>query len=133
VKQKVTLAVGPGRIDPGQIDDFLRLHGGRWGARPDVVARAVFAANQLVEAAENSWRSGPVTLQASFDEFNLDLRLSYRGEPLEFPEKRPTDREIRETDEGMRRLAGFMLRHNADGMRSEAHDGTAVIHFHFDH
>lgn len=133
VKQKVTLAVGPGRIDPGQIDEFLRLHGGRWGARPDVVARAIFAANQLVEAAENSWRSGPVALQASFDEFNLDLRLSYRGEPLEFPEKRPTDREIRETDEGMRRLAGFMLRHNADGMRSEAQDGTAVIHFHFDH
>jgi NCS2 family nucleobase:cation symporter-2 len=36
VKQKVNLAVGPGRIDPGEIDDFLRLHGGRWGARPDV-------------------------------------------------------------------------------------------------
>lgn len=133
VKQKVTLAVGPGRIDPGEIDDFLRLHGGRWGARPDVVARAAFATHQLVEAAESSWKTGPVTLQASFDEFNLDLRLSYRGELLELPDQRPTDREIRESEQGMRRLAGFMLRRNADGVRSEAHDGVATVHFHFDH
>jgi len=33
----------------------------------------------------------------------------------------------------MRRLAGFMLRRNADGVRSEAHDGVATVHFHFDH
>jgi NCS2 family nucleobase:cation symporter-2 len=82
---------------------------------------------------ENVWRSGPLILEASFDEFNLDLRLSYQGEPLEFPERRPTDREIRETDEGMRRLAGFMLRHNADRIRAEAKDGAATVHFHFDH
>jgi NCS2 family nucleobase:cation symporter-2 len=133
VKQKVSLAVGPGRIDPGEIDDFLRLHGGRWGARPDVVSRAAFATHQLVEAAESSWRSGPVTLQASYDEFNLDLRLSYRGELLELPEQRPTDQQIRESEQGMRQLAGFMLRRNADGVRSEAHDGVATVHFHFDH
>jgi NCS2 family nucleobase:cation symporter-2 len=134
VKQTVALTIEPARIDAQQVDDFLRQHGGRWGARPDVVGRAVFAANQLVEAVtENCWKSGPLTLQASFDEFNLDVRLSYHGEPLEFPERRPTDQEIRETDEGMRRLAGFMLRHNADRMDSAAQDGVATVHFHFDH
>jgi NCS2 family nucleobase:cation symporter-2 len=134
VKQTVTFAVEPGRVDARQIDDFLRMHGGKWGARPDVVGRAAFAANQLVEAAtENCWKGGPLSLQASFDEFNLDLRLSYRGEPLEFPERRPSEEEIRETDAGVRRLAGFMLRHNADRIRSEAQDGMATVHFHFDH
>jgi NCS2 family nucleobase:cation symporter-2 len=134
VKQSVEIAVEPGRVDAKQIDDFLRLHGGRWGARPDVVARASFAANQLVEAAnEHGWKTGPLTLHASFDEFNLDLRLTYRGEPLEFPDHRPSDEEIRETDEGMRRLAGFMLRRNADSVRSESADGLASVHFHFDH
>jgi NCS2 family nucleobase:cation symporter-2 len=134
VKRKVTLTVDPGRVDTEKIDEFLRAHGAAWGARPDVIGRAAFAANQLVEAVtENVWRSGPLILEASFDEFNLDLRLSYQGEPLEFPERRPTDREIRETDEGMRRLAGFMLRHNADRIRAEAKDGAATVHFHFDH
>lgn len=134
VKRTVTLAVDPDKVDPDKIEEFLRAHGAAWAARPDVIARAIFAANQLVEAVTQSfWKSGPLALQASFDEFNLDLRLSYTGEPPEFPDRRPTDQEIRETDEGMRRLAGFMLRHNADRIRSEAKDGTATVHFHFDH
>ena len=134
VKRTVTLVVDPDKIDPEKIEQFLRTQGGAWGARPDVIGRAVFAANQLVEAVtENAWRSGPLAFQASFDEFNLDLRLSYQGEPLEFPDRRPSDEEIRETDEGMRKLAGFMLRHNADRIRSEAQSGTATVHFHFDH
>jgi NCS2 family nucleobase:cation symporter-2 len=134
VKQSVAITVEPGRIDAKQIDDFLRVHGGRWGARPDVVARAAFAANQLVEAAtEHGWKTGPLTLHATFDEFNLDLRLTYRGGPLEFPDQRPSDEEIRETDEGVRRLAGFMLRRNADRVSSETADGMASVYFHFDH
>jgi len=134
VKRTVTLAVDPGRADPEKIEQFLRAQGAAWAARPEVIGRSVFAANQLVEAVtESFWKSGPLALQASFDEFNLDLRLSYQGEGLEFPDRRPSDQEIRETDEGMRRLAGFMLRHNADRIRSEAHDGTATVHFHFDH
>jgi len=134
VKQSVAIGVDPRRIDSTVIDDFLRGHGGRWGARPDVIARATFAANQLVEAAaEHGWKSGPLSLEASFDEFNLDLRLSYEGKALEFPDRRPSDEEIRDTDEGVRRLAGFMLRQNADRVRSEAQDGVATVHFHFDH
>jgi hypothetical protein len=41
--------------------------------------------------------------------------------------------EIRETDDGARRLAGFMLRQNADSVRSETEDGLASVHFHFEH
>ena len=134
VKRTVALAVDPDKVDTEKIEQFLRAQGGAWAARPDVIGRAVFAANQLIEAVtENCWKSGPLELRASFDEFNLDLRLSYQGEPLEFPDRRPTDREIRETDEGTRRLAGFMLRHNADRIHSESRDGAVTVHFHFDH
>jgi hypothetical protein len=41
--------------------------------------------------------------------------------------------EIRESDEGSRLLAGFMLRRNADRTRSEWKDGRARVLFHFDH
>ena len=30
-------------------------------------------------------------------------------------------------------LAGFMLRRNADRVRSESADGRSTVHFHFDH
>ena len=55
------------------------------------------------------------------------------GAALEFPGRRPSEQEIVDTEEGARRLAGFMLRHNADRIRSEVKDGRATVWFHFDH
>jgi NCS2 family nucleobase:cation symporter-2 len=72
-------------------------------------------------------------VNASFDEFNLDVRVSYHGAAMQFPEKRPPDDLIRESDEGARLLAGFMLRRNADRVRSETKDGWSSVLFHFDH
>jgi xanthine permease XanP len=63
----------------------------------------------------------------------LDVRASYEGDMLEFPQQRPTNEQIRESDDGARLLAGFMLRRNADRVRSDAKDGRASVLFHFDH
>jgi xanthine permease XanP len=134
VKKTVTLNVQRDSVGNVDISEFLRENGAKWGARPEIVARASFAANQLVEAvAENCWSTGPLTLNASFDEFNLDIHASYTGTSMIFPDKRPTDAEILNSDDGMRRLAGFMLRNNADSIRSEAKEAHAQIWFHFDH
>ena len=134
VKKTVTLKVERDAIGDVNISDFLRENGAKWGARPEIISRASFAANQLVEAvAENCWTAGPLTLEASFDEFNLDIHASYPGAQMTFPEKRPTDAEIIEAYDGMSRLAGFMLRHNADRIRSESRGAHAHVWFHFDH
>ena len=134
VKKTVTLKVERDSIGGVNISDFLRENGAKWGARPEIISRASFAANQLVETvADNGWHTGTLTLEASFDEFNLDLHALYAGTPLAFPDKRPTDEEIMESDEGMARLAGYMLRHNADRIRAESKGAHAHIWFHFDH
>ena len=134
MRRTVRLEISREGIDVQTIEDFLHAHGATWGARPDVITRAIFGVNQLVEAvAENWWRAGPLVLEVSFDEFNLDVRLSYEGEALEFPDRRPTEHEIIESEDGARRLAGFLLRHNADRIRSEAKSGRAQVLFHFDH
>jgi NCS2 family nucleobase:cation symporter-2 len=134
MRQTVRLEISRDTIDTRTIEDFLHAHGATWGARPDVITRAIFGVNQLVEAvAENWWRAGPLVLEVSFDEFNLDVQLAYEGEALEFPDRRPTEHEIIESEDGARRLAGFMLRHNADRIRSEAKSGRAQVLFHFDH
>jgi NCS2 family nucleobase:cation symporter-2 len=76
---------------------------------------------------------GPVDVTAMFDEFNLDLRVSCVGPPIELPERRPTNDEIMESEEGQRRLAGFMLRRYADRVSSTHRGGRSSILFHFDH
>jgi NCS2 family nucleobase:cation symporter-2 len=82
---------------------------------------------------QNCWHSGPIEVSASFDEFNLDVRAAYEGEPLEFPERRPSNAEIVESENGARLLAGFMLRRCADKIRSRSKDGQATVFLHYDH
>ena len=75
----------------------------------------------------------PIRIKASFDEFNRDLAMPYEGVPIELPERRPSTAEIRESEGGLRRLTGFMLRQNADLAESEIMGETVVVRFHFDH
>ena len=72
-------------------------------------------------------------IEARFDEFNLDVRITYKGESLEFPDQRPSDREIIETEAGYRQLASFLLRRNADSIRTSIKEGARVLEFHFEH
>lgn len=134
VRQRVVLAIDPAADVPGAIDEFFRRQGAAWGARPDIVARATFGAQQLVEAViEYGGASGPLELEASFDEFSLDLQVRYEGRVLEVPDRRPGLDEIRDSDEGAMRLAGYLLRRNADGIRAQLQGSRAMIRFHFDH
>jgi NCS2 family nucleobase:cation symporter-2 len=82
---------------------------------------------------DNCEPQGPIAVESRFDEFNLDVKISYRGLALELPDERPSDREIIETDTGHLRLAGFLLRRNADRVRTSARDGISILEFHFDH
>ena len=45
---------------------------------------------------------GGVEVEASFDEFNLDVRIRYAGTPLTIPERRPTPQEIVASEDGER-------------------------------
>jgi len=134
VRQKVSLSLEPAGNYPQLIEEFFTQRGKTWGARPDVIRRAIFGVTQLAEAViENCDPTGPLEIGASFDEFSLDVHVGYAGEVLELPDARPTEREVREAENGARRLAGFMLRRNADRAQSTLKDGRAVISFHFDH
>jgi xanthine permease XanP len=134
VKKTVRLNIDDAHIDPQKIENFFQTQCAAWGARPDIARRAAFGTKQLIDAVADEYRQqGPIIVEASFDEFNLDVRLSYEGKELKFPEQRPTNAQIRENDDGARLLAGFLLRRNADRVRSEWKDGKANVLFHFDH
>jgi xanthine permease XanP len=134
VKKSVTMTVAHDELDPQAIEKFFRSQGATWGARPDIVNRATFGVIQLVDAIrENNWCGGPLEIDASFDEFNLDVKMSYAGKALVFPEQRPTNREIVANEDGANLLAGFMLRKCADRLRSQSGAGSASVLLHYDH
>jgi NCS2 family nucleobase:cation symporter-2 len=134
VRRTQKLVVDPLHVDPAAIEAFMETHGAAWGARRDVIDRAAFDLAQSIETIVDSGvASGPLEIEASFDEFSLDLRVSYDGPPLELPEVRPSNEEIIASEEGARRLAGFMLRRHADRMQAAHKAGRSTILFHFDH
>jgi xanthine permease XanP len=134
-RQRVSLTVDP--ADPeafARVKDFVEAQGRSWGARREVIERASFGISQLIEAIqEHCSPQGSLGISAQFDEFNLDVQVAYRGELLAFPERRPADLEIIESETGHRLLAGYMLRRNADRVNASRRGDESVIRFHFDH
>ncbi len=133
-RRHATMRIEHGRVDLDAIHSFMDGQGGVWGARRDVIARATFAAQQLVEViAENCEPQGPIILSGSFDEFDLAVEASYVGAPLEFPEEPPSKDQIRESEDGARLLAGYLLRHNADRVTTTRRREGTVVRCQFHH
>jgi NCS2 family nucleobase:cation symporter-2 len=134
VKTRASVSLAPDVDNHDAVRAFLEQQGAKWGARRDVIERAIFGTAQSVESiVEHCNVQGPISLEASFDEFNLDVRLGYQGEDFVLPERRPTDDQIRESDEGLRLLAGFLIQRNADRVRASRKGDSAVIEFHYQH
>ena len=134
LRRTATITVPPGTVDTKALEDFMDENGAAWGARRDVIERAKFNLAQSIETLTSSGvASGALEAEASFDEFNLDVRVSYVGPPLDLPEKRPSNEEIMASDEGERKLAGFMLRRLADRVSVARKGGRSTVLFHFDH
>jgi xanthine permease XanP len=134
IRRVVTMELLPGAEFAEPIEAFMLKHGAVWGARPDVIRRATFALTQLTDAIiEHCGPAGPIVVEAHFDEFNLDCKLIYTGDALEFPHCWPTSHTISISDRGMRRWAGVRLRGNAERILAERRGGRCRLHFHFDH
>jgi xanthine permease XanP len=134
VKQTAAFTVDSAPVEGEKLEQFMETNGATWGARRDIIDRAKFNLAQSLEVILDSCEpQGPVEIAATFDEFNLNLRVSYVGPAIELPERRPTNDEIMESEEGQRRLAGFMLRRYADRVSATHRNGRSTVLFHFDH
>jgi CheY-like chemotaxis protein len=134
VAEPVELPIRREAFNGEEVDRFLRKQGAAWGVRPEIIAKASFGVNQLVEAVfENCWKTGPLRIDATFDEYHLDIRLAYTGDLLAFPSARPGESDILEADDGVRLLAGYLLRQNADRVGSQRRGERCIVRFRFDH
>jgi xanthine permease XanP len=131
VRQRVTMKLDAGHVNRETIEGFLSEQGGRWGARRDIVSRAIFGVVQMLEVVGDVPEG--TEIEATFDEFNLDVRVRYKGAPLIIPERKPTPREIIASEEGERLLAGYLLRQSADRINCKASGTMAEVQLHYDH
>jgi len=130
--QRITVS----SADPDYValQQFIEACGAAWGARRDVVMRA----NQNLQQAIDTIRStglarGLLEVEASFDDFDVDVRVAYDGGMLDLPETRPTIDEVIDTAQGERLLAGYMLRQFADHVSTVSRDQRVTILFKFVH
>jgi xanthine permease XanP len=131
IRQRVSIKLPAGGINREAVEQFLTEQGARWAARRDVIQRAIFGVVQVLEVVGDP--PGGAEVEASFDEFNLDIRIRYAGAPLAIPERKPTPREIVASEEGERLLAGYLLRQSADRISARESAGAAEMVLHYDH
>ena len=123
-----------------QAADFLEHNGRAWGARQDVVVRAGVALGEALEALRQAGAEGPVTLSASFDEFNLRCRLAHAGAELPIGDGAAPEAAALLEAEGeealdavMRRVSSALILRLADRVRSGRRGGMAELVFDFEH
>jgi xanthine permease XanP len=131
VRQRVTMKLDAGHVNRDTIERFLTEQGGRWGARRDIINRAIFGVVQVLEVVGDVPEG--TEIEASFDEFNLDVRVRYKGATLMIPERKPTPREIIASEEGERLLAGYLLRQSADRINCKTSGTVAEVQLHYVH
>ena len=134
IRRKVTMSVDPAAPDYQEVANFVERNAAIWGARRDVVSRVEFAAQQAAEAiVEHCRPSGPIAIEIGYDEFDIDMTMTYAGEPLELTGQLPTQDEILESEEGVRRLAAFLIMQRSDKVQASASGGVATLTLHFRH
>jgi NCS2 family nucleobase:cation symporter-2 len=134
IRRKVTMSVDPATVDYQEVANFVQRNAAIWGARRDVVARVEFAVQQAAEAIVDYCRpGGPIEIEIGYDEFDIDVTLTYPGIPLELTAVLPTHDEILASEEGARRLAAFLISQRSDKVRASANAGVATLALHFRH
>jgi xanthine permease XanP len=134
IAQRQKLILQPGVDTTDVIFAFFEKQGAAWGARKEVIYRAIAALTELYESISFlGLASGDMTVEVSFDEFNLDVDIRYMGTLMEFPTERPTEGELIRDTRTTVKLAGFMIMHYVDRLKADASDGECRIQFHFEH
>ena len=134
IRRSVRMTIEPRPQALDEVERFIERAAGGWGARRDVVTRVESAVQQAAEAlVHHAEVVGPIELELSFDEFDIDARLSYEGMALELPERPPTHEELLAADDGLRRMAGHLVRRLAERAHSVSEGGRTVLHLRFKH
>jgi NCS2 family nucleobase:cation symporter-2 len=112
----------------------MEKQGAAWGARREVIHRAISALHELFETVTTSGLTeSEMEVDVRFDEFNINVDARYRGALPVLPAADPDVKDILESDEAAIRLSSFMITWYADSVKLDERDGICHVRLHFDH
>jgi NCS2 family nucleobase:cation symporter-2 len=76
---------------------------------------------------------GDIIVDVKFNEFNLDIVLSYDGRALDLSAEAPRIEEILDDGTALPRLSAEIIRRTADRMTCEEKEGKTILRIHLDH
>jgi xanthine permease XanP len=131
-KRTIELPPKPESID--SLCEFIEDFSAQWGARREIVSRAVSAMIEFFESVivNELVAVGDVEVAAFFDEYRLDFTIRYRGQMLEIPANRPQIT-IDSDPADILKLSGYMLSRLADSVKTDCVNGMVQIDIHFEH
>ena len=137
--RRAALEYHPERSRTSDLQEFFDRQGGIWGARREVVARAVLATSEAMEALlREGLSNGPVRLEASFDELNLNIQLRYDGRPLVIGDELQDVQTLLDVDDDMldrhmRGVVGRLIARSADRVSASSKGDTSQLYLNFAH
>ncbi len=134
ITKSVTIVVAPGADALTKLEKFAEHQGGIWGARRDVIERAIRAMIETSECLDlliEPGKTAKVTM--TFDEFWLDVLVEYEGKPLITSAAAPTYEELLADESQLTRLGVIMIRRQATKLSTESDGALQRIHLGFEH
>ena len=98
-----------------------------------MVRQAGFALTEFLDALPQLNIEGPMEMSLFFNEYRLDVRLVYRGQPIPLASGGSTGMAILEDDAAFLNLAGRLIQHHATKGNVLSHGGTTTFQIQFDH
>jgi xanthine permease XanP len=134
ITTRKTLILKPSVASEQAVYEFMDTCGREWGARPVIIARATRIITELFEACVMAQLAkGDINVDVKFDEFNLDIIISYDGRALDLSAETPDIEEILDDEAALPRLSAEIIRRTVDRMKCEQKQGKTIMHIHLDH
>jgi xanthine permease XanP len=131
IKRSVEMGIETVAVPVEEIENFIDLNAGKWGARRDLIARVKAVLQHAIETVIEHWdRKYPIVLKLSYDELDIEASIIYGGERLQLPDAAPSHDDVLETDWHLK-LAGFLLRRQSDKIVSSVRDGVCTLTLRF--
>ncbi|MDD3845571.1 MAG: solute carrier family 23 protein [Syntrophorhabdaceae bacterium] len=134
ISRSATLKLTSGEHSSDTVFRFMEDLGASWGARKDIIHRAMAAMNEFAEAIVHCGMGGKeIVMTAVFDELSLNIGITYEGPAVEFPEERPDMAAIVDDPGALARMSGFLVRHYSDRIKVSREGDRSRVDLHFDH
>ena len=99
-----------------------------------MVSRTTSAVAQCIETlTEFQLVQGNISIDASFEEFNLNVDIEYAGVLPVLSATRPTAEEMLNDEDAFARLSGYLVMRYADKVNFSTKNGRCGLHLNFEH